>query len=97
MLTLYGDLDSGNVYKVRLLLAQLGIAHRRVDTPTALPFAEGPRVRIRLPPAESRQRTVLPSQAIGCTAPPAVVRRKISPRAHGPPGRRVMMPATRSS
>src|SRR5262249_17056177 len=32
MLTLYGDLDSGNVYKVRLLLAQLGIAPRRVDT-----------------------------------------------------------------
>jgi glutathione S-transferase len=32
MLTLYGDLDSGNVYKVRLLLAQLGIAYRRVDT-----------------------------------------------------------------
>ena len=32
MLTLYGDLNSGNVYKVRLLLAQLGIAYRRVDT-----------------------------------------------------------------
>jgi len=32
MLTLYGDLDSGNVYKVRLLPAQLGIAYRRVDT-----------------------------------------------------------------
>jgi glutathione S-transferase len=32
MLTLYGDLDSGNVYKVRLVLAQLGIAYRRVDT-----------------------------------------------------------------
>jgi glutathione S-transferase len=32
MQTLYGDLDSGNVYKVRLLLAQLGIAYRRVDT-----------------------------------------------------------------
>ena len=32
MLTLYGDVDSGNVYKVRLLLAQLGIAYRRVDT-----------------------------------------------------------------
>jgi hypothetical protein len=32
MLTLYGDLDSGNVYKVRLLLAHLGIAYRRVDT-----------------------------------------------------------------
>ena len=31
MLTLYGNLDSGNVYKVRLLLAQLGIPHRRVD------------------------------------------------------------------
>ena len=31
MLTLYGDLDSGNVYKVRLLLAQLGIVYRRVD------------------------------------------------------------------
>jgi glutathione S-transferase len=32
MLTLYGDLDSGNVYKVRLLLARLGTAYRRVDT-----------------------------------------------------------------
>jgi len=32
MLTLYGDLDSGNVYKVRLLLAQLGVAYRRIDT-----------------------------------------------------------------
>ena len=31
MLTLYGNLDSGNVYKVRLLLAHLGLAHRRVD------------------------------------------------------------------
>jgi glutathione S-transferase len=32
MLTLYGDLDSGNVYKVRLVLARLGIAYRRIDT-----------------------------------------------------------------
>lgn len=32
MLTLYGDLDSGNVYKIRLALAQLGIAYRRIDT-----------------------------------------------------------------
>jgi glutathione S-transferase len=32
MLTLYGDLDSGNVYKVRLLLALLGIPYCRVDT-----------------------------------------------------------------
>jgi glutathione S-transferase len=32
MLALYGDLDSGNVYKVRLLLAELGIAYRRIDT-----------------------------------------------------------------
>ncbi|HVH78833.1 MAG TPA: glutathione S-transferase family protein [Stellaceae bacterium] len=32
MLTLYGDLDSGNVYKARLLLAQLSISYRRVDT-----------------------------------------------------------------
>jgi glutathione S-transferase len=32
MLTLYGNLDSGNDYKVRLLLAQLGIPFRRVDT-----------------------------------------------------------------
>ncbi len=31
MLTLYGFLRSGNVYKVRLLLAQLGIPHRRID------------------------------------------------------------------
>jgi glutathione S-transferase len=32
MLTLYGDLDSGNAYKVRLLLAQLRVPYRRVDT-----------------------------------------------------------------
>ena len=31
MLTLYGFLRSGNVYKVRLLLAQLRLPHRRVD------------------------------------------------------------------
>ena len=31
MLSLYGNLESGNVYKVRRLSAQLGIAHRRVD------------------------------------------------------------------
>ena len=31
MLTLYGNLDSGNVYKVRLVMAQLGIRHRRVE------------------------------------------------------------------
>ncbi|MHA1599302.1 MAG: glutathione S-transferase family protein [Alphaproteobacteria bacterium] len=31
MLTLYGNLESGNVYKVRLLLAQLDIKHRRID------------------------------------------------------------------
>lgn len=32
MLALYGDLASGNVYKVRLALAQLGIRYRRIDT-----------------------------------------------------------------
>jgi glutathione S-transferase len=31
MITLYGFLPSGNVYKVRLLLAQLGVPHRRVE------------------------------------------------------------------
>jgi glutathione S-transferase len=31
MLTLYGFLRSGNVYKVRLLLAQLGMEHRRIE------------------------------------------------------------------
>jgi glutathione S-transferase len=31
VITLYGFLPSGNVYKVRLLLAQLGIPHRRVE------------------------------------------------------------------
>ena len=31
MLTLYGNLDSGNDYKVRLLFAQRGIEHRRVE------------------------------------------------------------------
>ena len=32
MLTLYGDLDSGNVYKARLILAHRGVVYRRVDT-----------------------------------------------------------------
>ena len=49
---------------------------------TTFPDAE-PMVRMRFPPAESRQRPVLPPHAIGCTAPPADVPRKISPRAHG--------------
>ncbi|MCC7275086.1 MAG: glutathione S-transferase family protein [Alphaproteobacteria bacterium] len=31
MLTLYGNLESGNVYKVRLLLSWLGLPHRRVE------------------------------------------------------------------
>ena len=31
MLTLFGNLESGNVYKVRLAMAQLGIAHQRVE------------------------------------------------------------------
>jgi glutathione S-transferase len=31
MLTLYGNLESGNVYKVRLILALTGVAHRRVE------------------------------------------------------------------
>ncbi len=31
MLTLYGNLDSGNVYKVRLLLTHLAISHRRIE------------------------------------------------------------------
>ena len=31
MLTLYDNLDSGNGYKARLLLAQLGIAYRRIE------------------------------------------------------------------
>ncbi len=31
VLELYGNLSSGNVYKVRLLLARLGIPHQRID------------------------------------------------------------------
>ena len=31
MLTLYGNLESGNVYKVRLILALTGVKHRRVE------------------------------------------------------------------
>lgn len=31
MLTLYGNLESGNVYKVRLILALTGTPHRRVE------------------------------------------------------------------
>jgi len=44
VLTLYGSLESGNVYKVRLLLAQLDIPHRRIDVdqvrgePSSEPF-----------------------------------------------------------
>jgi len=58
MITLYGFLPSGNVYKVRLLLALLGIPHRRVevsqltgDTATAAfrainPIGKVPAVRL---------------------------------------------------
>ena len=44
MLTLYGNLESGNVYKVRLLWSWLGIPHRRVEVnqvrgePMSAPF-----------------------------------------------------------
>ncbi len=31
MLTLYGNLESGNVYKVRLIMALTDVAHRRVE------------------------------------------------------------------
>ena len=31
MLTLWGNIESGNVYKVRLLWSWLGLAHRRID------------------------------------------------------------------
>lgn len=31
MLTLFGNLESGNVYKVRLAMAQFGVAQRRVE------------------------------------------------------------------
>jgi len=31
MLTLFGNLESGNVYKVRLILALTGVKHRRVE------------------------------------------------------------------
>ncbi len=31
MLTLYGNLESGNVYKVRLILTLTGVKHRRVE------------------------------------------------------------------
>ena len=31
MLTLWGNLESGNVYKVRLLWSWLGLRHRRID------------------------------------------------------------------
>jgi hypothetical protein len=42
---------------------------RTGDLEKRSPSLEGPLVRIHLPPTESRQRTILPSQAIGCTAP----------------------------
>jgi glutathione S-transferase len=49
VLTLYGNLESGNVYKVRLLLAQLEIPHRRIDVSQA-----------RGEPKSARFRTINP-------------------------------------
>ncbi len=53
MLTLYGNLESGNVYKVRLLLAQLEIPHCRIDVD-----------QIRGEPKSERFRTVNPIGAL---------------------------------
>ena len=45
MLTLYGFLRSGNVYKVRLLLARLGIPYRRVEVSQLTDDTAGPAFR----------------------------------------------------
>ena len=45
MLTLYGFLRSGNVYKVRLMLAQLGIPHRRIEVSQLTTDTARPRFR----------------------------------------------------
>ena len=46
-------------------------------------------IQVRIPFSSQQRESATNCFAIGCTAPPAVVRRKISPRAHGatrPPG-----------
>lgn len=45
MLTLYGNLESGNVYKVRLILAHTGVAHRRVEVSQAKGDTKSPAFR----------------------------------------------------
>ena len=54
MLTLYGDLDSGNVYKVRLILAHHGVAHRRVNTTQNRGEPQSPEFRAINPIGKSR-------------------------------------------
>jgi glutathione S-transferase len=49
LLTLYGFIESGNVYKVRLLLAQLGIPHRRVEVSQITGSTADPRFRVLNP------------------------------------------------
>ena len=59
MLTLYDYLSSGNGYKCRLLLAQLGIAYRRVE----LDIIEAPDVQAALSGlvrAQARQHRLMP-------------------------------------
>src|SRR3977135_3396857 len=45
MLTLYGNLESGNVYKVRLILALTGVKHRRVEVNQVQGVPRGPAYR----------------------------------------------------
>jgi glutathione S-transferase len=55
MLTLYGNLESGNVYKVRLIMALTGVAHRRIEVNQVQGDPKTPAYRAMAPSAKCRR------------------------------------------
>ena len=65
MLTLYGNLDSGNVYKVRLILALTGRPYRAVDVSQLRGDPSTPAFRAINPIGK------VPAVALNCSPPSA--------------------------